>query len=147
MKILSFFFFFLLGVCIYITYQIKNCVCIYVCIYIIKKNVCIYMCGGCLDKYINAATWLPKIKIPRISPRWKILLWVGYIKHLSHNIRRSYTSIGHMWQRCLIRLFYEIPSPFSSQTTLDTHVTHSSLIKGPETGRWFYYLPVTSITC
>ena len=27
-----------------------------------------------------------------------------------------------------------------------THVTHSSLIKGAETGRWFYYLPVTSIT-
>ena len=41
-----FFFFFLLGVCIYITYQIKKCVCIYVCIYIIKKKMCVYICVG-----------------------------------------------------------------------------------------------------
>ena len=46
-----------MGVCIYITYQIKKCV------YIIKKSMCIYVCvWGCLDKYISVATWPPKQK-------------------------------------------------------------------------------------
>ena len=36
---------FLLGVCIYITYQIKKCVYIYVCLYNKKKHVYICVCG------------------------------------------------------------------------------------------------------
>ena len=39
--------------CIYITYQIKKCV--------YNKKACVYVfMGGCLDKYIRAATWPPK---------------------------------------------------------------------------------------
>ena len=49
-KYYALFFFFLLGVCIYINYRIKKCVCI------IKKCVCslvcIYVHGGYLDKNI-----------------------------------------------------------------------------------------------
>ena len=40
------------------------------CIYN-EKNVCvyIYICGGCLDKYISAATWPPQTKIPSFAPK------------------------------------------------------------------------------
>ena len=37
-------FFCLLGVCIYITYQIKKCVYIYVCKYNKKVRACVYIC-------------------------------------------------------------------------------------------------------
>ena len=38
-----------------------------VCVYIIKK-ACVYICvGGCFDKYLNAATWLPKQKFLTLS--------------------------------------------------------------------------------
>ena len=51
-----------MGVHIYITYQIKKCVCI------IKKTF-VYMCvWGCLDKYISAATWPLQTKIPGSAP-------------------------------------------------------------------------------
>ena len=70
-----FFFFFLLGVSIYITYQIKKCV--YICECIIKKvRVCIYVCvcereRDCFDKYISITTQPPKQKFmasPQLGP-------------------------------------------------------------------------------
>ena len=56
--------FFLLGVCIYITYQIKKCVYVCVC-------VCVCVCGSCIDKYISAATWPSQTKIPSSTPGMK----------------------------------------------------------------------------
>ena len=58
---------------IYITYQIKKCVCIInkkKHLYIIKKKkTFVYMCvWGCLDKYISAATWPLQTKIPGSAP-------------------------------------------------------------------------------
>ena len=68
MKILSSFSF-LLGVSIYITYQIKKCVYIIkkacVCIYIC---VCVCVCGGCLDKYISLASQLSPPKQQFLAP-------------------------------------------------------------------------------
>ena len=56
--------FFLLGVCIYITYQIKKCVYICMC-------VCVCVCGSCLNKYISAATWPSQTKILGSTPGMK----------------------------------------------------------------------------
>ena len=51
-----------MGVCIYITYQIKKCV-------YNKKSMCIYVCvWGCFDKYISVATWPPQTKISSSAP-------------------------------------------------------------------------------
>ena len=58
--------FFLLGVCIYITYQIKKCVYICMCV-----CVCVCVCGSCLDKYISAATWPSQTKISGSTPGMK----------------------------------------------------------------------------
>ena len=52
-----FFFFFFVGVCIFITYKIKK--------FVYNKKACVYVyVGDCFDKYISAATWPPQIKIP-----------------------------------------------------------------------------------
>ena len=60
--ILCKFFLLLIGVCIYITYQIKKCV------YNIIKKKRIYMCmWGCLNKYIKVIVW-PQTKIPDSVP-------------------------------------------------------------------------------
>ena len=56
-----FFFFFWLGVCIYITYQIKKCV--------NNKTTCVYIyVWGCLDIHISAATWPPQTKFSSFAP-------------------------------------------------------------------------------
>ena len=61
LKILSSFFFFLVCVYIYITYQIKKCV--------YNKKACVYVyVRGYFDKYISAATWPPQIKILGSAP-------------------------------------------------------------------------------
>ena len=63
-------------VCICITYQIKKCVCI---------NVCVCLGGGgggeggCLDKYISAATWPPKQKF--LAPPLTIFEYSHVCKH------------------------------------------------------------------
>ena len=50
-------------VCVYIIIKTCVCVCVCVCVY-----VCMYVCGGCLNKYISAATWPLQTKIPGSTP-------------------------------------------------------------------------------
>ena len=75
-------FLFLLGVCIYIIYQIKKCV-------YNKKSMCIYVCvWSCLDKYISVATWPPKQKFLApplfvLSRKFGLLLFLVYQMRLA----------------------------------------------------------------
>ena len=79
-------FFFWLGVCIYITYQIKECV------YIIKKHVCIY-------KYVCVRLVLIDILVLQLGPPKQIFLalpytpFIIYIKRGKKNILKYLNSI------------------------------------------------------